>query len=70
MTESILDRHRLDDPRITDSDIANAVREYGFNKVINGNSIDETTHTYWIEKVLRDISDLALKHSAKRETST
>lgn len=68
MTSTVLDRVRLDDPRITDTDIANAVREYGSKKQIRNNS--HASDTYTIEKVLNDIIDLALNQSAKRETST
>lgn len=64
MTQHVLDHHRLNDPRISDADIAAAVREIGFNKPVR----DDNT-TYSIEEVMDIIVEKALIHSAKRETS-
>ncbi|UZV39826.1 hypothetical protein [Xanthomonas virus PB119] len=61
MTQHLLDRSRINDPRVTDEDIANGVREVGFNKPVR----DDNT-TYSIDEVLDMIVDKALIHSAQR----
>ncbi|QYW01902.1 hypothetical protein CPT_Piffle_048 [Stenotrophomonas phage Piffle] len=64
MTQHVLEVHKLNDPRVTDEDIAAAVREIGFNKPVR----DDNT-TYSMEEVMDIIVEKALIHSAKRETA-
>lgn len=64
MTDRVIDSTRSADPRITDADIASAVREIGFNKPVR-----DDTSTYTLEEVMDKIMDKALIYSAKRETT-
>lgn len=65
MTDRILNFTRLADPRISDKDIADAVREFGSNKQIRGDG-----HTIHTEAVLSCIVDIAINKSAAREVQT
>ena len=62
MTQKVLDVSRSSDPRVTDADIAAAVRELGFNKPVRDDNPE-----YTLEEFLDKVMDKALIHSAMRE---
>lgn len=63
MTQHVIDNARINDPRVTDADIAAAVREIGFNKPVQDDK------AMYLNEFMDLVLDKALIHSAKRETA-